>query len=139
MVLECAPPNYILEENGRPKVYHGVHFKQFLRRGDLDVLDTRLPAPTDAAEPREEGSDGNGSYRESEDDETSIWETSTLYTSALDELEDDAPALDEANQATGQPDTGPNESKNSGRGGILSFLPLVSRYGRNVSINPKYR
>ena len=139
MVLECVPPNYVHEVNGRPKVYHGVHLRQFLRRGDLHVLDTRLPAPTHVAEPREKGSDGDGSDRESEDDETSILGTSTLDTSALDELEDDGPAPEEANQTAGQPDTGPNDSENSGRGGISSFLPLVSRYGRNSSINPKYR
>ena len=106
----------------RERTSKGVHLKQFLRRGDLDVLDTRLPAPTDTAELRAEDSDGDDSEEESGDDETSVLETSTLDTSALEELEEDVQAPEEANQETTAPDNGPSDSGNHGRGGLWSFF-----------------
>lgn len=44
-VIEKSSPNYVLGVNGKRKIYHASHLKLFPRRGELDLLDTRLPEP----------------------------------------------------------------------------------------------
>ena len=119
LVTEAMPPNYELEVNGRKRVFHGEHLKLFLRRGDIDYVDTRLLEPEEATED------------ESEDEE---------------ETPDPDPDCSLEQQEEGEPEDNQEDDESQAvQGGrvtsqkpVFKFLPTASSSARNIRPNPRY-
>lgn len=146
IVAEAMPPNYEIEVNGKKRVFHGEHLKLFLKRGEVDYVDTRLPEAeeTVAVESSEEEEDEDQADLESSRElDTDLESSRERHDTELESSRERGDELGvqsgaSVDRSSGQEASGTPAPPAGRLSSLFGFLPTATSTGRKIKKNPKY-